>query len=313
MELARAQLALRDCRYPQTRRVIRASTPGATSVFTVLIVANPVPARHPAANRTTYVADPVIANAAAFDAAAAYIDRCLFGEQTALAPDGVTAVTQAEQMFKDPAIQGKVRVELLFIRNLEITADHALVEEMWASNILKPRQDQFDPLVRYFGAVADVIYAVSLSPTHTRASALPMKDDASAGGVAFTYDGAALTHWYETLVPGAVAIHSSATTLTALHEFGHAAGSTTAGMVIDLDADTSLGYPNEINFKSGRPIPTTFATLDGVAYERHRARRPRLSRRLDELSLRAARCDPARADGPIQELAAAFRTDLMPA
>jgi hypothetical protein len=99
-----------------------------------------------------------------------------------------------------------------------------------------------------------------------------MKDDTSSGGVAFTYDGAALTHWYETLVPGAVAIHCSATTLTALHEFGHASASATAGMVIDLYADTSAGYPNEINFKSGRPIPATFATLNGITYASDTAR-----------------------------------------
>lgn len=265
MQLARAQRALRSCRYPSDHKIIRRGDTTKTSPYRILIIANPVLLQHPTSNATNYVADPILSNKAGFDAAVTYINQCLFGEQV-LSAAGGTTVTQAEQLLKDPALNGKIWLESLFINNLELTAEHALVEETWASNLINPLQDNFDGVARSFGVVADVIFAVTQSATHSRASAHPVKDDASKGGVAFTMDGAALNHWFQNLVPGAIAIHSSANTLTALHEFSHAASSDSDGFVTDLYVKDPSTRNNTVNYRVGRPIPADFAKLNDTQY-----------------------------------------------
>lgn len=236
---------------------------GKTDPYRILIIANPVLRQHPTAKSTKHVADPILSDKASFHAAVTYINQCLFGEQVIATPGGAN-VTQSERLLKDPSLKGKIWVESLFIRNLEVTAGHALVEETLASNVINPLQDNFDGLVRYFGHVADVIFAVTKSGTHNRASAYPINDDTSKGGVPFTFDGNNLNHWYQNLVPGAIAIHSSASTLTALHEFGHAASSVSDGFVTDLYVDNPSTASNTVNFKTGRPIPANFAKLNST-------------------------------------------------
>jgi hypothetical protein len=62
--------------------------------------------------------------------------------------------------------------------------------------------------------------------------------------------------------PGTVALHASATSLVALHEFGHAASSWTNGMILDL----YFPNPPAINVKNGRPIPPQFAVYNQTNY-----------------------------------------------
>jgi hypothetical protein len=271
MQLARAQIALRDCRYPSEHRIIRLGDTTKTKPYRLLIIANPVLLQHPLEGGTQYVADPILSNKAGFDAAVTYINQCLFGEQITPAADG-TNVTQSEQLLKDPAFNGKIRVESLFINQLELTAEHALVEEMPASTIINPLQENFDGLARFFGVAADVIFAVTQSGTHNRASAHPTTDDTATGGVPFTLDGNNLTHWYGNLVPGVVAIHSSASTLTALHEFSHAASSDSDGFVTDLYVNNPSVIGNTVNFRTGRPIPANFASLNNTPFASDTAR-----------------------------------------
>jgi hypothetical protein len=265
MQLARAQVALRDCKYPSEHNIIRQGDATKTDPYRILIIANPVLRQHPTATSTKHVVDPILSDKASFNAAVTYINQCLFGEQVVATPAG-PSVTQSERFLKDPSLNGKIWVESLFIRNLEATAGHALVEETLASNYVNPLQDNFDGLVRFFGHVADVIFAVTKSGTHNLASAYPIKDDTSKGGVPFTLDGNNLNHWFQNLVPGAIAIHSSASTLTALHEFGHAASSTSDGFVTDLYRDNPSAPSNTVNFKVGRPIPDNFAKLDNAQF-----------------------------------------------
>ena len=276
MRLARAQVALRDCKYPSEHNIIRQGDATKIDPYRILIIANPVLRQHPTAKSTKHVVDPILSDKASFDAAVTYINRCLFGEQVIAGPTTTIpasrTVTQSERWLKDPSLSGKIWVESLFIRNLEITAGNALVEEVWASKYVTPLQDNFDGLVRYFGRVADVIFSVTKSGTHNLASAYPVRDDISRSGVAFTLDGNNLIHCYYNLAPGVVAIHSTASTLTALHEFGHAASSDSNGFVTDLYVDNPSIASNTVNFKRGRPIPANFAKLDAAQFASDKAR-----------------------------------------
>jgi len=67
-----------------------------------------------------------------------------------------------------------------------------------------------------------------------------------------------LFHRYYCRIPGTVAIHANATSMTALHEFGHALSSYSNGMVVDLYVDSGPA----LNCKTGRPIPPKFAIYD---------------------------------------------------
>lgn len=103
-------------------------------------------------------------------------------------------------------------------------------------------------------------YAVTKSPTHTRASAWFTTDDDLRGGVPFMLDGVPLTHRYYHVIPGTIALPVSRTSLTALHEFGHALSSYSNGSIVDLYVDDGTGVNNKI----GRPIPPDFTTYNGI-------------------------------------------------
>ena len=62
---------------------------------------------------------------------------------------------------------------------------------------------------------------------------------------------------------GTVAIHSSSTSVTALHEFGHALSSYSNGAVTDLYVD-SLPALNVKRLTSGASVPINFADYDGI-------------------------------------------------
>jgi hypothetical protein len=87
-------------------------------------------------------------------------------------------------------------------------------------------------------------------------------DDDARPGAAFSLDGIALSHRHWYLVPGTVAIHMNATSLTAVHEFQHAASSYSNGQVVDLYTDSLPG----LNCKRARPIPASFANYAGTVY-----------------------------------------------
>jgi hypothetical protein len=70
------------------------------------------------------------------------------------------------------------------------------------------------------------------------------------------------------LIPGTVALHTTSSSLTPLHEFGHAASSYSNGSVTDLYVDS----PPALNNKRGRPIPGSFANYAGSALASDSAR-----------------------------------------
>jgi len=231
--------------------VIRTIRPGDTSKtnpFTVVIVSNP--ALETPYQSGVFAVDPLVTDQARFDQCVGYIDDVLFGSLPG----------QMEKFLADPAIGPLVKVVALFVTGLPAADSNALVGQDSVSNMVIARRTAFVPLLAQFGLHADVAYAVTGSTTHTRASAWFTSDDDGRGGVAFTLDDQRLAHRYYNLVPGTIALPVSSTSLTALHEFGHALSSYTNGMVVDLYADSTAG----LNNRRGRPIPEDFATYDGA-------------------------------------------------
>lgn len=226
--------------------------PGAAKAnpFTICIVANP--ALEIPWNSGNVVQDPIIGNLPAFQAAATYIDSSLF----CLLPG------EKENVLADPALLPSIRVVSLYDDTLPVDLNNALVGQDGVSDILVARRTAFAPLLNDYDIRADVYYAVSASPTHTRASAWFTSDDDSQPGVPFTLDGEALLHRYYYTIPGTVGIHSTSTSLTALHEFGHAISSYSNGQILDLYVDSPAG----LNNKTGRPIPALFCNYQGAAY-----------------------------------------------
>lgn len=224
--------------------------------FTICIVANRL-LEAPYRSRT-YIVDPITTNRGAFDACAQYIVDSLFR--------GLPR--QTEGILDDPTIGPHVRIVSFF----ETTAPdpqannrdaQALVAQDGDSFLLIARRTQIrDYLQNGFGQTVDVAYAVSGSATHTRASAWFATDDPSNVGVAFALDGQNLVHCNNSFIPGTVAIHHTAQTLTAPHEFGHALSSYQNGMVVDLYIDNGPA----VNCKVGvRPIPPSFGSYAAYA------------------------------------------------
>jgi len=232
---------------------IREITPGDTtkaSPYTIAIVCNPV--LETPIGSGAFAVDPLASAPADFASATGYIVDCLFGRLPG----------QVEALLADPSVAPFVRILSVSVSTLPPDDSTALIAHDNVSNMLIPRRAQFASFLSTHGVEADVAYAVSGSATHTRASAWFTSDDDARLGVPFTLDGVSLSHRFWPLVPGTVAIHKTAASLTALHEFQHAASSYTNGQIVDLYIDSAPG----LNCKRGRPIPGPFGTYGGSVY-----------------------------------------------
>jgi len=216
--------------------------------FTIVILANP--ALEAPWNAGTFLVDPITANEPAFDLCVQSIQDALFG----------TLPQQREILLGDPVIAPHVRVVSLFVPGLRAEDANALVAQDGVSNLLVARRSVVVPFLTRYHLAADVVYAVSASTSHDRASAWFTSDDDASPGTPFTLDGVTRHHRHGNLIPGTVAIHATSKSLTALHEFGHALSSYTNGSVVDLYVDGSAG----LNNKRGRPIPPDFAEYSGT-------------------------------------------------
>ncbi|MFL5381161.1 MAG: hypothetical protein ACJ8GN_01420 [Longimicrobiaceae bacterium] len=230
-------------------RVIRAGDTSRPAPFTICVIANP--ALEAPWRSGQFIVDPLTVHQAEFDASVSYVVDALFGNLGG----------QAEVFLGDPALAPSVRVVSLFVPGLAATDANSLVGQDGVSNLLVARRTAFGHFLARFGLVADVAYAISRSESHTRASAWFTSDDDARGGVPFTLDGSSLMHRFFCLIPGTVAQHSTSTSLTALHEFGHALSSYSNGSVVDLYVDSNPG----VNNRRGRPIPGQFAVYNGTA------------------------------------------------
>ena len=221
-------------------KVLRAGDTTKQYPLTIAIIANPV--LETPWNSGTFLHDPIIADQAAFDASANYINTALFG--------GLPR--QKEKLLGDPSLMGEdIRIVSIFAAGLPATDVNSLVAQDGAGEILVARRANFVPFLATHGLYVDVAYAVSKSETHTRASAWYTTDDDTRAGIPFTLDGMAFTHRYWPEIPGTVALHTTSDSLTAVHEFGHAFSSYTNGALTDLYVDS----PPALNNQFGRPIP----------------------------------------------------------
>jgi hypothetical protein len=232
--------------------IIKIIRPGDTSKpdpFTICVIANPV--LEAPWKTGQFIVDPITFNQPGFDASVTYVEDALWGRLP----------MQAEPLLGDPTIAPNVKLVSVFETGLEATDPNALVAQDGVSNLLVARRTAFAPFLARYGLQADVAYAISESESHTRASAWYTSDDDAGPGTPFTLDGVTLSHRHRSLIPGTVAQHVSSTSLTALHEFGHALSSYSNGMIVDLYVDSSRGANN----KRGRPIPAGFAVYNGTA------------------------------------------------
>jgi hypothetical protein len=216
--------------------------------FTIAIIANPALERP--WNSGNFVVDPLMANEPAFDSCAQYIQDVLFGNLP----------QQRERFLGDPAIEPHVRLVSLFVAGLPPDSTTSLVGEDGVSSLLVARRTAFASLLAGYGLRADVVYAVSSSTTHNRASAWFTSDDDSRAGTPFMLDGLRFYHRHYSAIPGTVALPANSYSLTALHEFGHALSSYSNGSVMDLYVDGEVG----LNKKLGLPIPAQFANYNGT-------------------------------------------------
>jgi hypothetical protein len=235
--------------------IIRRAGAAKPDPFTIVVVANP--ALETPWRSGMFAADPILSNRPAFDAATQYVEDCLF----AVVP-GIK-----ERLLNDPAIDPHVRMISVWDSAAAVSAANALVGLDGVSNTLIARRREMQAFVSRYTVggeplAADIIYGVSNSESHNRASAWFTSDDDSRPGVPFSLDTIPLAHRYYNLIPGTIAIHQSARDLTALHEFQHAISSYTNGSVVDLYVDSSPG----LNCKNGRPIPSNFGSYRGISY-----------------------------------------------
>lgn len=235
--------------------VVRPGDRAAAQPFTVCIVANP--ALESPEGSALFLPDPIISDQSKFNTSVQYIDNALFGNLPA----------QKERLLAEPTVAPKVRVMSVFAADLVAADENSLVAEF--ADLLVPRRDRFVSFLNRYSVLADVVYAVSDSTTHTRASAWFTSDDNSRPGVDFVLDGSSLCHRYYNAIPGTIAIHTSAESLTALHEFQHAISSYENGRILDLYVDT---VDPGLNCKVGRPIPPNFAIYNGTIYKSDPAR-----------------------------------------
>jgi hypothetical protein len=235
-----------------TFREIRAGA-AKQNPFTIAIVANPV--LEAPWNSGAVMVDPIMGQLAAFQGAAAYIESSLFGRLPG----------QREAVLADPSVVSLIRVVSLYDDTLPTNLAHALVAQDGSSNTLVARRAVYKAFLSAYPSYniqADVVYAVSASPTHARASAWFTSDDDGQGGAPFSLDGGSYVHRFYNLIPGTIAIPVTSSSLTAIHEFGHAISSYTNGMIVDLYVDSNPGFNN----KKGRPIPSNFCMYQGTSY-----------------------------------------------
>ncbi|HEX9173986.1 MAG TPA: hypothetical protein VF861_15140 [Telluria sp.] len=195
---------------------------------------------------------PHSGDCALFTQSARYIVRNLFGE----------LLGQAEKLLADSPYARKIRVTSMYVSGLGPSNATSLVGETDFADLIEPRRAFVPALLQTLGVDPDVVFLVSNSATHRRASAYAATDDDARGGIPFTCDGRLFHHRYYHRVPGMVAIHTTSNAMTAAHEFSHAFSSYTNGFVADLYVYGGLAF----NRKAGRPIPPQFARYRGVTY-----------------------------------------------
>ena len=218
--------------------------------FTILVIATPAYVTDAVPGNV--VADPIMLQPAAFRAKVEYLCTVLFGKLPG----------QAEKALGTNGIGPAVRVVSHFDPTAPVSNANALVVQCPRSNIVEPRRYEIARLVATLGLEVDIVFAVTCNPSHRRSSGLAADDDLARGTTPYQLDGRVYHHAHHSNVPGTVALHTVAGSLTGLHEFQHALGSFQNGQIKDVNIDG----PEAVNRKVGRPIPARFCTYNGNAF-----------------------------------------------
>jgi hypothetical protein len=179
-------------------------------------------------------------------------------------------LTVTEPMLRDENFEANIRFVSIFDAAASANTASALVHRV-NPNLLEPMRDRMNGFVGSYWEDPDIVFALTGSTTHTRASAWFTTDDATKAGVSFTYDGTTFTHRRYTSIPGSAAISllMDQTGLTAIHEFGHAASDFDNGKCTDLYVDatrTGLVVNKKMRANASDAIPTTFGSYDGTSF-----------------------------------------------
>jgi hypothetical protein len=192
--------------------------------------------------------------------------RRAFGEAAQYAVDNILGRLpgQAEKCLSDSPHVSQIRIWSTFVSGLDVTAATSLVAEdsVPGSAIIAPRRDNVRRFLDFVGMHPDIVFLISRSPTHDRASAFGTTDDDGRPGVRATYDGRTIFHRHFHKIPGMAALHQTSRGMTPVHEFGHAFSSYTNGFITDLYVDGDIQF----NRKSGRPIPDGFCAYGGATF-----------------------------------------------
>jgi hypothetical protein len=229
---------------------LSAGDAAASNPFRIAFVGNP--AIEAPWNSGRVIPDPILQQQTVYDAAVQRALDALFGRLAG----------QRETHLAASGLAGRIRMTSIFDPLATATLATALVAEHATSNLLIPRRTAALPFLARYGETADVVFSVSLSAEHDRCSSYYTTDDDSRAGVAFQLDGQPFSHRYYCVIPGTVALHATAYSLTPLHEFQHAVSSYTNGAITDLYVDSQAA----LNCKVGRPIPLGFASYGGNGY-----------------------------------------------
>lgn len=220
--------------------------------YTIVFVATP-------AVRDTsggFNADPILTDRAGFQSVVTHCFRNLFG------------VT--EDLLRAGDVDVRMRTIALFDASLPPSDDNALAGEI-APNMMETRRTKLAPFLDGHGIVADFVFVLHGSTTHTRATAWYTSDDNAAAGTAYTYDGVPRRHGHFPRIPGsaAVALSVNPAGLTVIHEFGHGASDFVNGRVADLYVDgspTGFAVNKKWRGNPSDPVPSSFATYNGTGF-----------------------------------------------
>jgi len=204
-------------------------------------------------------ADPILGDRSGYHAIVDYAMNNIFAvDEDFLRPDDRDA---------------EMRIVSIFDDSLDVTEANTLCEEDPKSTIMAAVKERVNAFLSNYDEVTDLCIAFHGSTTNTRGSANRCADDYSRGTPeAFTYDGNTYYHWPYRDDPGstAISVNNSTTSMTAIHELGHAASENDNGRVRDLYVDdtyTTFTVNKKWRSAATDPIPSAFSTYNDVDYD----------------------------------------------
>lgn len=204
-------------------KILQPGDTSKTNPYTIVIMNNPAITSEDGLNR-----DPINDAREKFDKSTDYIYANLFAKLPG----------QAENFLADKSIADKIRVVSLWI-NAPADESHSFIE---IKGQFQARQTAitifFADLNKKYPDLnvnPDVVLAVTGWEHIYKATAFAAREENCRNGIKFWFDKNSYTHCFTSDQPGAVAINVEDDSMTALHEFSHAASSYYNGYVDDLD------------------------------------------------------------------------------